>query len=114
MKMFIILDMKKNKIDNFSLKIIVLTSIEYWPLKEYWLGRLKLPGFLSTLLTLTSQLHSLGSTLAKWDKTSFFSAEVATFMQVWLIYRQISFNGCKNEKLVLNNKENHSYILNLY
>jgi hypothetical protein len=46
MKMFIILDMKKNKIDNFSLKIIVLTSIEYWPLKEYWLGRLKLPPFL--------------------------------------------------------------------
>jgi hypothetical protein len=26
MKMFIILDMKKNKIDNFSLKIIVLTT----------------------------------------------------------------------------------------
>jgi len=26
MKMFIILDMKKNKIDNFSLKIIVLTA----------------------------------------------------------------------------------------
>ena len=29
MKMFIILDMKKNKIDHFSLKIIVLTSIDY-------------------------------------------------------------------------------------
>jgi hypothetical protein len=28
MKMFIILDMKKNKIDNFSLEIIVLTSID--------------------------------------------------------------------------------------
>jgi hypothetical protein len=27
MKIFIILDMKKNKIDNFSLKIIVVTSI---------------------------------------------------------------------------------------
>jgi hypothetical protein len=26
MKMFIILDMKKNKIDHFSLKIIVLTT----------------------------------------------------------------------------------------
>ena len=29
MKMFIILDMKKNKIDNFSLKIIVVTSIDH-------------------------------------------------------------------------------------
>jgi hypothetical protein len=29
MKMFIILDMKKNKIDNFSHKIIVLTSINH-------------------------------------------------------------------------------------
>jgi hypothetical protein len=29
MKMFIILDMKKNKIDHFSLKIIVLTSIDH-------------------------------------------------------------------------------------
>ena len=29
MKMFIILDMKKIKIDNFSLKIIVLTSIDH-------------------------------------------------------------------------------------
>jgi hypothetical protein len=29
MKMFIILDMKKNKIDNFSLKIILLTSIDH-------------------------------------------------------------------------------------
>jgi hypothetical protein len=28
MKLFIILDMKKNKIDHFSLKIIVLTSID--------------------------------------------------------------------------------------
>jgi hypothetical protein len=29
MKIFIILDMKKNKIDNFSLKMIVLTSIDH-------------------------------------------------------------------------------------
>ena len=29
MKMFIIFDMKKNKIDNFSLKIIVVTSIDH-------------------------------------------------------------------------------------
>jgi hypothetical protein len=29
MKMFIILDIKKNKIDHFSLNIIVLTSIDH-------------------------------------------------------------------------------------
>jgi hypothetical protein len=41
MKIFIILDMKKNKIDNFTLKIIVLTTQGVLP------GRLK-PGAVLT------------------------------------------------------------------
>ena len=56
MKIFIILDMKRNKIDNFSLKI---SFNQYWPLKEYWPGRLKPPvkmggGFNRPTLLLTN------------------------------------------------------------